>query len=80
MVAIRLLLNGRLGLTGSFSGGPRASAVFGFTLVWSGISDPAVIRAGLLFEQSYLVPFFAAALGVAFVGTQILRLMHPAPC
>lgn len=52
-------------------------AVFGFTLVWSGLTDPAVIRRGLLFEQSYLFLFFAAALGVAFVGTQVLRLSRP---
>jgi hypothetical protein len=28
--------------------------VFGFTLAWSGMSDPDVIRAGLLFEDLYL--------------------------
>jgi len=52
-------------------------AVFGITLTWSGLTDPAVIRAGLLFEQSYLFLFFAAALGVAFAGTQILRRLRP---
>ncbi len=52
-------------------------AVFGITLTWSGLTDPAVIRRGLLFEESYLFLFFAAALGVAFAGTQILRLTRP---
>jgi len=52
-------------------------AVFGITLTWSGLTDPAVIRAGLLFEQSYLFLFFAAALGVAFAGTQILGRLRP---
>jgi uncharacterized membrane protein YedE/YeeE len=105
VVAIRLLLNGRLGLTGSFSEviervGRRSlafdwrgwvliglvagsvlfaivGAVFGVTLSGSGLTDPEVIRSGLLFEQSYLFLFVAAALGVAFAGTQLLRLMRP---
>lgn len=52
-------------------------AVFGMTLAWSGLIDPAVIRRGLLFEESYLFLFFAAALGVAFTGTQLLRATRP---
>lgn len=47
--------------------------VFGFTLAWSGMSDPDVIRAGLLFEDLYLFSFFFAAMATAFVGVQILR-------
>lgn len=57
--------------------GAIVGAVFGFTLTWSGLTDPAVIRAGLLFEQSYLFLFFAAALGTAFAGTQLLRVLRP---
>jgi uncharacterized protein len=52
-------------------------AVFGVTLCWSGLTDPGVIRRGLLFEESYLFLFFAAALAVAFAGTQVLRLTRP---
>ena len=52
-------------------------AIFGFTLVWSGLTDPAVIRRGLLFEDSYLFLFFAAALGTAFAGMQALRRLRP---
>jgi len=47
--------------------------VFGFTLAWSGMSDPDVIRAGLIFEDLYLFWFFFAAMATAFVGVQILR-------
>ena len=47
--------------------------VFGVTLCWSGMSDPDVIRGALLFEQSYLFLFFAAAVLVATVGVQVLR-------
>ena len=47
--------------------------VFGFTLCWTGMSDPDVIRGALLFEQSYLFLFFAAAVVVATAGVQVLR-------
>ena len=47
--------------------------VFGVTLCWTGMSDPDVIRGALLFEQSYLFLFFAAAVSVATVGVQLLR-------
>jgi uncharacterized protein len=47
--------------------------VFGLTLCWSGMSDPDVIRAALLLEQSYLFLFFASAVLVAAVGTELLR-------
>src|SRR4051812_25707769 len=57
--------------------GAVIGAVFGFTLAWSGLTDPTVIRGGLLFENSYLFLLFAAALGTAFVGTQILRWVRP---
>jgi uncharacterized membrane protein YedE/YeeE len=51
--------------------------VFGFTLVWSGLTDPEVIQRGLVFEDLYLILFFVAALATAFVGTQILRRLRP---
>lgn len=47
--------------------------VFGFTLAWSGMSDPDVIRAGLLFEDLYLFLFFFAAMVTALLGVQLLR-------
>jgi uncharacterized membrane protein YedE/YeeE len=47
--------------------------VFGFVLSWSGMSDPRVIRSALLFEDSYLFLFFAAAVGTAAVGLQLVR-------
>jgi hypothetical protein len=47
--------------------------VFGFALAWSGMSDPDVIRSGLLLESAYLFLFFAAALATAVVGMQLLR-------
>ena len=52
-------------------------AIFGLTLCWSGLIDPDVIRSGLLLENAYLYLLFAAALGTAFVGTQLLRLTRP---
>jgi uncharacterized membrane protein YedE/YeeE len=48
-------------------------AVFGVTLCWSGMSSPDVLRAGLLFQQSYLFLFFASAVTTAFVGHRLLR-------
>jgi uncharacterized protein len=53
--------------------GALVGGVFGFTLAWSGLTDPDVIRRGLLFEDSYLILFFVAALATAFAGTQVLR-------
>jgi uncharacterized membrane protein YedE/YeeE len=47
--------------------------VFGLVLSWSGMSDPRVIRSALLFEDSYLFLFFAAAVGTAAVGLQLVR-------
>ena len=47
--------------------------VFGVTLCLTGMSDPNVIRGALLFEQSYLFLFFAAAVVVATAGVQVLR-------
>lgn len=58
--------------------GARAAAagigvVFGVVLTWSGMSNPNVLRAGLLFESSYLILFFGAAVTTAFAGLWLLR-------
>jgi uncharacterized protein len=56
--------------------GALIGVVFGFTLAWSGMSDPDVIRSGLLLESAYLFLFFAAALGTAVAGLQLLRRLR----
>jgi hypothetical protein len=48
-------------------------AVFGFLLVWSGMSDPDVIRRALLFQESYLFLFMGSAVATATVGQLLLR-------
>ncbi|RKQ90620.1 hypothetical protein C8N24_0432 [Solirubrobacter pauli] len=50
--------------------------VFGLTLSWSGMTDPDVLRDGLLFRDAYLMLFFASALGTAFVGTRVLKALQ----
>jgi len=47
--------------------------VFGVVLSWSGMSNPDVLRSGLLFESSYLLLFFGAAVTTAFAGLALLR-------
>lgn len=47
--------------------------VFGVVLCWSGMSNPDVIREALLLERSYLFLFFASAVLVAALGTELLR-------
>ena len=49
-------------------------AIFGLTLSWSGMTNPDVLRDGLLFRDPYLMLFFASALATAFVGLRVLRL------
>ena len=53
--------------------GAIVGVIFGFTLCWSGMSDPAVIRAALLFQDGYLYLMFASALVVAGSGQRLLR-------
>jgi uncharacterized membrane protein YedE/YeeE len=53
--------------------GALIGVIFGFTLCWTGMSDPDVIRGALLFESSYLYLFFASAVAVAAIGLQVLR-------
>jgi uncharacterized membrane protein YedE/YeeE len=49
--------------------------VFGLTLSWSGMTDPEVLRDGLLFRDAYLMLFFASALGTAFLGLRVLKVL-----
>ena len=49
--------------------------VFGLTLSWSGMTDPDVLRDGLLFRVSYLFLFFISALLTAFVGLRVLKVL-----
>jgi uncharacterized membrane protein YedE/YeeE len=53
--------------------GAAVGAVFGVTLCWSGMISPEVIREALLFEDSYLFLFFAAAVATAAIGLRVLR-------
>lgn len=50
---------------------------FGFVLSWSGLSNPDVIRRGLLFEEAYLFLLFFAAMATATVGVHLLRRLRP---
>jgi len=52
--------------------GAIVGVVFGFTLCWSGMSDPAVIRAALLLQESYLFLMFVSAFLVAVAGQRLL--------
>src|ERR687898_1846298 len=47
--------------------------VFGIVLCWSGMISPVVIREALLFEDSYLFLFFAAAVATATLGQLVVR-------
>ena len=50
--------------------------VFGLTLSWSGMTDPDVLRDGLLFKDLYLYGFFVSALVTAFVGLRVLKVLQ----
>jgi uncharacterized membrane protein YedE/YeeE len=50
--------------------------VFGLTLSWSGMTDPNVLRDGLLFKDFYLYGFFASALLTAFIGLRVLKVLQ----
>lgn len=50
--------------------------VFGVVLVWSGLASPDVLRAGLLFQSSYLFLLFGSAVLVATVGLQLMRRLQ----
>lgn len=51
-------------------------AVFGLVLSWSGMTNPDVLRDGLLFRDAYLMFFFASALGTAFIGMRVLKVLQ----
>jgi uncharacterized protein len=51
-------------------------AVFGLTLSWSGMTDPDVLRNGLLFRDPYLMLFFGSALATTFVGMRVLKVLQ----
>jgi uncharacterized membrane protein YedE/YeeE len=51
-------------------------AVFGLTLSWSGMTNPDVLRDGLLFRDPYLMLFFASALATTFVGLRVLKALQ----
>jgi uncharacterized membrane protein YedE/YeeE len=53
--------------------GLLVGVVFGVVLCWSGMSSPNVIRQALLFQDSYLFLFFAAAVLTSFVGLRLVR-------
>ncbi len=53
--------------------GAAVGLVFGFTIVWSGMTSPSVIRGALLFEDSYLFLFFGAAVITATIGLAVVR-------
>jgi uncharacterized membrane protein YedE/YeeE len=57
--------------------GAIVGVIFGLTLCWSGMSDPAVIREALLFGDGYLYLMFASALVVAVGGQRLLRRAQP---
>ncbi|HET6548128.1 MAG TPA: DUF6691 family protein [Solirubrobacter sp.] len=50
--------------------------VFGLALSWSGMTDPDVLRDGLLFRDPYLMLFFGTALATAVVGLRLLRALR----
>jgi uncharacterized membrane protein YedE/YeeE len=50
--------------------------VFGLTLSWTGMTDPNVLRDGLLFKDFYLYGFFVSALVTAFVGLRVLKVLQ----
>jgi uncharacterized membrane protein YedE/YeeE len=52
--------------------GALLGVVFGVALSWSGMTSPNVIRAALLFEQSYLFLFFASAVATSAAGLWLL--------
>jgi uncharacterized membrane protein YedE/YeeE len=50
--------------------------VFGVVMVWSGLSNPDVIRDMLLLKDAYVFLLFVSAVAVAFVGLRLLRLFQ----
>lgn len=57
--------------------GAAIGLIFGFVIVWSGMTSPNVIRGALLFEESYLFLFFASAVATAAIGLALVRRRSP---
>jgi uncharacterized membrane protein YedE/YeeE len=51
-------------------------AVFGFTLAWSGMTHPDLIREMLLLEDAYFFLVMFSSMAVAFTGVRLLRWRH----
>jgi hypothetical protein len=50
---------------------------FGFTIAWSGMNDPAVIRRMMLLQSFYLYEMFAVGVAVGLLGSLLLRRLRP---
>ena len=50
--------------------------VFGLVLSWSGMTNPDVLRDGLLFKDFYLFGFFLSALATAFIDLRVLKVLQ----
>ena len=61
---------------GARTTGAVLGVIFGVALSWTGMSSPEVIRSALLFEDAYLFLMFGSAVGTAFVGLRVLRLLR----
>jgi uncharacterized membrane protein YedE/YeeE len=57
----------------ALTAGLLVGVVFGVVLCWSGMTSPNVIRHALLFEDSYLFLFFAAAVLTSSIGLRLVR-------
>jgi len=54
--------------------GLAAGVIFGFTLSWARLTDPAVIRDMLLLREGHVFLLMGTAIVVAAVGCRLLRL------
>ena len=49
---------------------------FGFTIAWTGLNDPQVIRRMMLLQSFYLYEMFAVAVTVGLLGSLALRRLR----
>ncbi|MEA2249567.1 MAG: uncharacterized protein QOH46_4096, partial [Solirubrobacteraceae bacterium] len=56
--------------------GAAIGVVFGIVLSWSAMSNPAVVREALLFENGYMYLFFASAVATAVIGLRLVRRLR----